>query len=148
MGEPIPLSLLVGGKEQKEDLAYLEGHTTSYILSPVQSDGGFQKSPTMTERRGSNDLEGGEQNFPAVKTAVESPSQEADDPNIVSWDGPNDPDNPLNWSSGLKWSNIALVSAITFVTFVRFFPTRYISPTNVSVGLWPLQCLPPVSLKS
>lgn len=127
MGEPIPLSLLVGGKEHKEDLAYLEGQTTSYIPSPVQTDGGFQKSPTMTEGRGSYDLEGGRQKFPAAKTAVESPSQEADDPNIVSWDGPNDPDNPLNWSSGLKWSNIALVSAITFVTFVRLFPTRLIS---------------------
>lgn len=123
MGEVIPLSLIVSGKEQREDLAYIEEQTTSYIPSPVQSDGGFGSSPTMTERRGSYDLEGGTQKFPAAKTAVEPPSEEAADPNIVSWDGPNDPDNPVNWSSGLKWSNIALVSAITFVTFVRLFPT-------------------------
>lgn len=134
MGEQIPLSLLVGGKEQKDDLAYIEGHNTSYIPSPVQSDGGFESSPTMTDQRGSYDLEGGRQNFSPTKTAVESPYEEAADPNIVSWDGPNDPDNPLNWSSGLKWSNIALVSAITFVTFVRLFLTRYISPTNNFVG--------------
>lgn len=123
MGEMIPLSLIVGGKEQKEDLAYIEGHNTSYIPSPVQSDGDFGSSPTMTERRGSYDLEGGTQKFPAAKTDVESPSEEAADPNIVSWDGPNDPDNPVNWSSGLKWSNIALISAITFVTFVRLLLT-------------------------
>lgn len=123
MGEMIPLSLIVGGKEQKEDLAYIEGHNTSYIPSPVQSDGDFGSSPTMTERRGSYDLEVGTQKCSAAKTAVESPSEEAVDPNIVSWDGPNDPDNPVNWSSGLKWSNIALVSAITFVTFVRLFLT-------------------------
>lgn len=119
----IPLSLIVGGKEQKEDLAYIEGHNTSYIPSPVQSDGDFGSSPTMTERRGSYDLEGGTQKFSAAKTDVESPSEEAVDPNIVSWDGPNDPDNPVNWSSGLKCSNIALVSAITFVTFVRLLLT-------------------------
>lgn len=123
MGEMIPLSLIVGGKEQKEDLAYLEERDTSYIPSPVQSDGDFVSSPTMSERRGSYDLEGGTQKFSAAKTAVESPSEEAADPNIVSWDGPNDPDNPLNWSTGLKCSNIALVSAITFITFVRLFPT-------------------------
>lgn len=123
MGEMIPLSLIVGGKEQKEELAYIEGHNTLYIQSPAQSDGDLGSSPTMTERRGSYDLEGGTQKFPAAKTAVESPSEEAADPNIVSWDGPNDPDNPLNWSSGLKWSNIALVSAITFVTFVLLFST-------------------------
>lgn len=132
MGEQIPLSLLVGGKEQKEDLAYIEGHNTSYILSPAQSDSGFETSPTLTETRGSFDLEGGRQKFPA---AVEPTSEEADDPNIVSWDGPDDPDNPLNWSSGLKWSNIALVSAITFVTFVRLFQSHYISFTNNFVGL-------------
>lgn len=123
MGEMIPLSLIVGGKEQQENLAHIEGHNTSYIPSPAQSDGDFRSSPTMTERRGSYDLEGGTQQLPAAKTAVESPpSEEAADPNIVSWDGPNDPDNPLNWSSGLKWSNVALVSAITFLTFVRLFP--------------------------
>ena len=132
MGEQIPLSLLVGGKEQKVDLAYLEGHDTSSIQSPVQSDGDFGPSPTSAERRGSYDLEGGRQKFPAVEPAVQFPSEEA---NIVSWDGPDDPDNPLNWSSGLKWSNIALVSAITFITFVRLSSTRYISPTNISVGL-------------
>lgn len=124
MGEMIPLSLIVGGKEQKEDLAYIEGHNTSYIPSPVQSDGDFESSPTMSERRGSYDLEGGTQKLPAAKTAVESPSEEAADPNIVSWDGPNDPENPVNWSTGLKCSSIALVSAITFVTFVRLFPTQ------------------------
>lgn len=123
MGEVIPLSLIVGGKEQQEDLAHIGGHNTSYIPSPAQSDGDFRSSPTMTERRGSYDLEGGTQQLPAAKTAVESPpSEEAADPNIVSWDGPNDPDNPVNWSSGLKWSNVALVSAITFLTFVRLFP--------------------------
>lgn len=135
MGEQIPLSLLVGGKEQKEDLAYIEGHNTSYILSPAQSDSRFETSPTMTETRGSYDLEGGRQKFPAAKTGAEPTPEEADDPNIVSWDGPDDPDNPLNWSSGLKWSNIALVSAITFVTFVRLFHSNYISRTNIPVGL-------------
>ena len=33
---------------------------------------------------------------------------------IVDWDGPDDPENPLNWSPARKWTTIVLVSAITF----------------------------------
>lgn len=38
------------------------------------------------------------------------------DPNIVDWDGPDDPANPLNWSAKLKWGNIAILSIITLLT--------------------------------
>ncbi|KAI1460339.1 MFS general substrate transporter [Annulohypoxylon moriforme] len=38
------------------------------------------------------------------------------DPNIVEWDGPNDPENPMNWPDSKKWINISIVSIITIVT--------------------------------
>jgi hypothetical protein len=38
------------------------------------------------------------------------------DPNIVFWDSPTDPQNPLNWSSKKKWGTVAIVSCITFLT--------------------------------
>lgn len=40
----------------------------------------------------------------------------SDDPNIVSWDGPDDPHNPMNWPFSKKWATVSLVSAITFLT--------------------------------
>ncbi|KAM0268907.1 hypothetical protein ACHAQH_009868 [Verticillium albo-atrum] len=42
--------------------------------------------------------------------------QPVDDPNIVDWDGPDDPANPMNWPDKQKWFNIALISLLTFVT--------------------------------
>ncbi|KAM3414760.1 hypothetical protein BST61_g9911 [Cercospora zeina] len=39
-----------------------------------------------------------------------------EDPNIVFWDGPDDPANPENWSVAVKWSQIALISALSFLT--------------------------------
>lgn len=36
---------------------------------------------------------------------------------VVDWDGPNDPQNPMNWSPTRKWAIIALVSTITFNTY-------------------------------
>jgi len=41
---------------------------------------------------------------------------EEDGANIVWWDGPDDPHNPLNFSKTLKIVTITVVSAITFVT--------------------------------
>ena len=36
----------------------------------------------------------------------------------VDWDGPEDTDNPINWSSGQKWTVISLISAICFVMYL------------------------------
>ena len=36
-------------------------------------------------------------------------------PNIVDWDGPKDPENPLNWTNGKKWANIVTFSTITMI---------------------------------
>ena len=41
-------------------------------------------------------------------------SQASDQDNIVDWDGPEDPQNPQNWTSLRKWTIIILISAITF----------------------------------
>ncbi|KAI9809372.1 MAG: hypothetical protein M1827_006884 [Pycnora praestabilis] len=46
-------------------------------------------------------------------TEVEENSVET---SIVSWDGPDDPANPLNWTNKMKWGNIAVISTITFIT--------------------------------
>ncbi|KAI0852761.1 MFS general substrate transporter [Daldinia vernicosa] len=38
------------------------------------------------------------------------------DPDVVDWDGPDDPENPANWSDKKKWLNIAILSIMTLVT--------------------------------
>jgi multidrug resistance protein len=44
------------------------------------------------------------------------PPEDTQDANIVDWDGPDDPENPMNWSSLLRWTHIMLVSAVNFLT--------------------------------
>ncbi|KAI7438167.1 hypothetical protein KC336_g2991, partial [Hortaea werneckii] len=39
-----------------------------------------------------------------------------DDPNIVDWDGPNDPHNPRNWPTRAKIFNLLLVILLTLLT--------------------------------
>ncbi|KAK5996085.1 Efflux pump radE [Cladobotryum mycophilum] len=46
---------------------------------------------------------------------AESANLEQDDPNAVNWDGPNDPENPLNWAPKKKWANIIALSVMTIL---------------------------------
>ena len=41
-----------------------------------------------------------------------------EDPNIVSWEGDNDPKDPRNWTSTQKWTMVGIVSSISFITQV------------------------------
>ena len=36
--------------------------------------------------------------------------------NVVDWDGPNDPNNPMNWPMSLRWLQVAIVALLTFTT--------------------------------
>jgi multidrug resistance protein len=42
--------------------------------------------------------------------------EKPNDPNIVWWDGPNDPENPRNWGTLKKNINVALISLLCFIT--------------------------------
>ncbi|KAK0941979.1 hypothetical protein LTR29_006397 [Friedmanniomyces endolithicus] len=38
------------------------------------------------------------------------------DPNVVSWKGVDDPENPKNWSTHRKWAAVLVVSSFTFIS--------------------------------
>lgn len=41
--------------------------------------------------------------------------QDEKDPNLVEWDGPDDPENPQNWPLRQKWTYTAITGLLTFV---------------------------------
>lgn len=43
--------------------------------------------------------------------------QQPRDPNIVDWEGPDDPENPLNWPFRKKVVATVIIASITFVTY-------------------------------
>ena len=45
-----------------------------------------------------------------------STSKSVKDPNLVGWDGPDDPENPKNWGKGRKWAATLVVSSFTFIS--------------------------------
>lgn len=46
----------------------------------------------------------------------QSSTRKAADPNIVDFDGPDDPMKAVNWPRRKKWNMVALLSAMTFIT--------------------------------
>jgi len=52
----------------------------------------------------------------SILSVNEHEEEHEQDPNIVDFDGPDDPENPMNWKASKKWGMVSLVSAITFLT--------------------------------
>ena len=60
-----------------------------------------------------------------------SSTTDVEDPNLVDWDGDDDPANPQNWKRRRKWAAIALVSAFTFMSPVA---SSILAPSLQSIG--------------
>ncbi|PGH23747.1 hypothetical protein AJ80_02176 [Polytolypa hystricis UAMH7299] len=56
------------------------------------------------------------------------------DPNLVEWDGPADPDNPVNWSLAKKWYITMMLALVTFC--VTFSSSIFSQATGVTAELY------------
>ena len=68
------------------------------------------------------DVENAAGNVPPANADQQLAPRASNQENIVDWDGPQDPQNPQNWTSTRKWRIIILVSTITFNQYA-FPPT-------------------------
>ena len=53
------------------------------------------------------------------------------DPNLVTWDGPYDPENPKNWPDKTKWKCTVGVSLFTFISPVS---SSMVAPAIAQLG--------------
>jgi multidrug resistance protein len=90
------------GLNEKESEAYQQGQDADTFTTDVEKGAQSQALSTHTDER--------------TLSGNEPAQEEARDPNIVDWDGPDDPANPLNWPMKKKWSIIAALGAVTFIT--------------------------------
>ena len=56
-------------------------------------------------------------NADVEKEAQVSEEQQELDPNVVDWDGPDDPAKGVNWPIKKKWRIVLLVSIFTFISY-------------------------------
>ena len=84
--------------------------STSTIPAP---DG--KGTPSSSNLGEEMDIEAGHHSGDSEKQKTGANQIEVD-PNVVDWEGPDDPQNPINWSERLKWANVAIIASITFIT--------------------------------
>ena len=111
------------GAEESQDV----NEDDSDDLAPSEKDAASQAGPGSDEEVENNgeardvapvekDLEAGQLN--QTKTGSSRRSR-ARDPNLVTWDGPDDPENPKNWSIRRKWAATLVGKNATPPTYVR-----------------------------
>jgi hypothetical protein len=106
------------------DLAAAEGHDADIPTNIGSIRSATTPTSTRPHTPGGNDKEMSAAMEKDVEKGAEAGSvssiQESEeaiiDPNIVDFDGPNDPENPMNWKASKKWGMVMLISAITFLT--------------------------------
>lgn len=50
-----------------------------------------------------------------ILSSGENPMVNDENENTVDFDGPDDPENPLNWSPAYKWGIVSLISIMSLV---------------------------------
>ncbi|KAI6791545.1 MFS general substrate transporter [Hortaea werneckii] len=111
-----------GDLPEKERLAYEEGHDANVTTN--QGVAGNHTAETIANKT-SPDARRQDSSNASINEPLDDPEkgpvaaeneQEDLDPNIIDWDGPDDPANPINWTATRKWTNIAVLSALTLLT--------------------------------
>lgn len=111
----------VAGHDDSDDES-VEGAVdgTSEDESPTGSDKASEEKDTADEvpttEKGLADREDVEAQRAPLERKTTSRSKKEKDPNLVTWDGPDDPENPKNWSTKRKWAATFVVSSFTFIS--------------------------------
>ena len=102
--------------EAPADTAATERAPSSTPASTKLPKSTGDSSPSSSEHEKDADLEVGNHRSDSVDSKEVPVEVPVPNQNEVGWDGPNDPQNPMNWPGRWKWSSIAVISAITFLT--------------------------------
>lgn len=88
---------------------------TSSTGTPTSRQSQRNSHDEQPRDKSASDVEAG---APSTVTEAdkEAAAQPDSDPNIVTWDGPDDPNRPQNWTMRKKWGNMAIISCICFLT--------------------------------
>lgn len=100
--------------------AIAEGHVAGEKDSAAESNSGENAGADAEKDAEKGALVGDEAAAAAAAAA---------DPNIVDWDGPDDPANPRNWSKASKLTNVVLVSVS--VLYCNLATTMFAPGANI-----------------
>lgn len=112
--------------EEKPQTLDLDGENDTPASAPVNKD------DTTSER----DIEKQKPNNDNNQQGEKENEEEEHDPNLITWDGPDDPGNPQNWPAKKKWLTTLMLGIMTFsVTFASSVFSTATGPTAELFGV-------------
>ncbi|KAL8832741.1 MAG: hypothetical protein Q9191_000078 [Dirinaria sp. TL-2023a] len=111
----------------------------SLETTPIEESDFSEKGPETEDREAgslsgeANEVREGIANEGDVEAPLEKvKSSRSNKPaDLVTWDGPNDPENPKNWSKKVRWGATLVVSSFTFISPVS---SSMVAPAIVSIA--------------
>ncbi|KAK5124307.1 hypothetical protein LTR85_002010 [Meristemomyces frigidus] len=104
-----------GESDHSDDSGAAEEEETTPVDSHDSDDDKDKADEVPTTKEGIAEPEDVEAQAkpPLERTAT---SKSKSDPNLVTWNGPDDPENPKNWTTKRKWAATFVVSSFTFIS--------------------------------
>lgn len=92
-----------------------------YVVKRFQPSCHSVQTGRVSYRRDHGDLEHDSQHSNLDGSSKQSQaSNEKPESFIITWDGPNDPGNPRNWSTRRRWTITVVVSLFTFIRYAHY----------------------------
>lgn len=100
--------------EDDADLGVIDAEKEEEEERELGHESTEDEDEVLEVRDGIPDVRDVEKDAPKLQKTKSSRSTK--DPNLVSWDGPDDTANPKNWSMKRKWAATFVVSSFTFIS--------------------------------
>ncbi|KAI1127720.1 major facilitator superfamily domain-containing protein [Nemania abortiva] len=122
----------------------VEGDSSSTTASAVSSSweedreqGSRPASQSLSRHISETEVRDGIQNQrdpelgPELMEKVDTTAPNPNDPNLVTWTGPDDPQNPKNWTFSKKWAAVFTVSLFTLISPIS---SSLVAPALENIG--------------
>ncbi|CAG8961645.1 hypothetical protein HYFRA_00006182 [Hymenoscyphus fraxineus] len=114
--------------DASKDASSIGSNLSNEKRSDVDEDLGHETMPDIEDEGGnerSRDVESG------LNLEKAESKQSIHDPSLIAWDGPEDPENPKNWTIRHKWAAVFIVSSFTFISPVS---SSMVAPAITSIA--------------
>lgn len=115
----MPPSQLVRGPVTPDSWTFSNCSDELQKDTEIETDVKKQDTSPATESRHGTDLEKGQNNLNGGShpgLAGDRRDSQERDINLIQFDGPDDPGNPMNWGKRYKWTTTVILAGMTFVT--------------------------------
>jgi len=126
-------------KEEKIAAGIVDSSNTSFVDMPMEQNDEYDKEISFTKRStlaGDDDAPSNDSTEKDIEKQGEAPPPppQEKDPNLIEWDGPNDPQNPMNWPFSKKCRVTGVFASMTFC--ITFSSSVFSTATEITAQLY------------